>query len=487
MENLTLFDFYKGIKDKKFTVSEVTSYYLNRIQNNDFSVKAFLEVFKESALEEANKIDEEINRGFDVSVLTGAPMAIKDNILLKGKKSSAASKILENHIASYDATVISKLKKEGVIFLGRTNMDEFAFGGSTEFSAFKVTSNPHDLDRVPGGTSGGSAAAVASNMALAALGTDTGGSVRQPASFCGIVGLRPTYGAVSRYGVIAAASSFDQVGTLTKTVTDAVVLFKSILGKSRFDSTSIKHNYDASFDKVLSLNDIKGKIFGIPKELWDKDNNKFLGVDNETSLAMKEARESLENLGARFVEISIPSIDYSLACYYILIFAEESSNLSRFDGLRYAESINKPHSLKELYRANRSLGFGPEVKRRIILGNFVLSSGFYEAYYGRASKVREVIRADVKKALSLVEVLFMPTAPTVAYKKGEKLNDPLALYYGDIFTVLASLTGNPALTVPVRKYIVGSKVLPVGFQVVGKHFDEATLFQIGRAYERLVG
>ena len=487
MENLTLLDFYKGLKEKKFKVADVANFYLDRIKEHDVKIHSFLEVFRESALEKARALDIEIENGKEVDLLTGALIGLKDNILVEGQKSSSASKILENYTAEYDATVVSKLKKNDTVLIGRTNMDEFAFGGSTEFSAYGATSNPHDMDRVPGGTSGGSAAAVASNMVLAALGTDTGGSVRQPASFCGVVGLRPTYGAVSRYGVMAAASSFDQVGTLTKTVEDAVALFKSIAGKSRFDSTSVNFDYDASINKALSTESIKGKTFGIPKEIWDKDKNTFLGVDEETSKAMSEAKESLENLGARFVDVSIPSLDYALACYYILIFAEESSNMSRFDGIRYGGLKNHPNTLKELYVSNRSMGFGPESKRRIILGTFVLSSGFYDAYYGKAYEVRETITADVKKALSQVDVLFMPTAPTVAYKKGEKMDDPLALYYGDIFTVIASLARTPALTVPVRKYKVGSQVMPVGFQIIGKHFDEATLFQIGRAYERLVG
>jgi len=362
-------------------------------------------------------------------------------------------------------------------------MDEFAMGSSTENSAWQITHNPHDKARVPGGTSGGSAAAVAADMAVAALGSDTGGSIRQPASFCGVVGFRPAYGAVSRYGLMAAASSFDQIGPITKTVEDAAILFEAIAGKDRFDETSARGRYKdvTDFDSKKA----RGLTIGIPAELWDEEKDAFKGTDERTAEQIRTAKKILTKAGVKFKTVSIPSIGFALPAYYIAIFAEESSNLARFDGLRYGAGREGEKSLLELYEKNRGEGFGPEVKRRIILGTFVLSSGFYDAYYGKAQAVRRIIKQDAERALKEADALFMPTAPTPAFKIGEKIDDPLQMYYGDIFTVLPSLTGQPAITVPVAPIGFPRTGLPVGFQLVGAAGKETNLFNLGRFYEDL--
>lgn len=482
----TIKELRAGLDAKEFSAREAAEFYLEEIKKKDGEIRAFLEVWEERALSEAEKADEEIGRGA-AGVLTGVPLSVKDNILIQGREATGGSKILKGYRAEYDATVIGKLKEAGVVFLGRTNMDEFAFGGSTELSAYGPTHNPADLERVPGGTSGGSAAAVAAGMTVAALGSDTGGSIRQPASFCGVAGLRPTYGAVSRYGLMAAASSFDQIGPLTKTAADAKMLFREIADKDRFDSTS----RDVLFDDIEpDKKKVKEFKLGIIKELWDEKKEMFKGVDERTASQIRVSMERLKKLGVDFKMVSLPMVEYALACYYISIFAEESSNMARFDGLRYGSSpINKEElaktTLRELYLENKGQGFGEETKRRVILGTFVLSSGFYDAYYGKAQTVRKLIRRNLNKVLEEVEMLFLPTAPTVAYKIGEKIDDPLAMYYGDIFTVLASLTGSPALTLPVEKYGTERTGLPVGFQLVGRDFREADLLALGEVYEKL--
>jgi len=480
---ITIKKYREGILKKDFSAYEATEFFLRRIENKDKEIDAFLEVWREEALKEAMEIDKKIISGEKTGKLLGAPLALKDNILIKGREATAGSKILKGYRAEYDSTVVSKLKEADAVFLGRANMDEFAFGSSTEKSAWKITKNPHDLERVPGGTSGGPAAAVAGNMAIGALGTDTGGSIRQPASFCGVVGLRPTYGAVSRYGVVAAASSFDQVGPITKTVQDASILFKIISGKDKFDSTSVDYQFrdgllEPDFERMKKI-----KI-GLPEELMDGES--FKGVDEQTNKKIKEAIEKLKSLGIEFKKISLPNSKYALACYYISIFAEESSNLSRFDGLRYgAEGIRGgEEKLMDIYFNNKSEGFGEEVKRRLILGNFVLSSGFYDAYYGKAQMVREMIKNDFKEAFKEVDVVFMPTAPTTAFKIGEKNNDPLAMYYGDIFTVAVPLSGLPAISLPADGYL-GEEGMPVGFQLIGKKFGEEYILGIGQFYEKI--
>ena len=481
MFNISIKEFYKGLAEKKFSAKEATEFFIKQIKEKDEEVKAFLEVFEESALEEAKRVDEILEKRENFGVLTGVPMAVKDNILIKGKEATGGSKILKGHRAEYDATVIKKLKESKVVFLGRTNMDEFAMGSSTENSAWQVTHNPNDLERVPGGTSGGSAAAVAAEMAMAALGSDTGGSIRQPASFCGVVGLKPTYGAVSRFGLIAAASSFDQIGSLTKTAEDAAIIFSAIAGKDELDSTNSVSDFGGEFEKD-DFERVKSFTLGIPKELLDKDG-KFKGLDLETAVEIEKSKKRLEDLGIKFKEVSMPFIEYALPCYYIMIFAEESSNLARFDGLRYGASTKENKSLFDLYLENKSAGFGEEVKRRIILGTFVLSSGYYDAYYGKAEKVRRLIKKDFKNVFSSVDAIFMPTAPTVAYKIGEKIIDPLAMYMGDIFTVTASVAGLPAVSLPTEKK-ENRKKLPVGFQIIGKPFHEGEILKVGMAYEK---
>src|SRR3989338_2565950 len=410
----------------------------------------------------------------------GLPIAVKDNMLVSGMPTTCASKILENYQPSYQATVIDKLEKSGLGVFGKTNMDEFAMGSSTETSAFGLTKNPHDLTRVPGGSSGGSAAAVSSGMALAALGSDTGGSIRQPASFCGVVGLKPTYGRVSRYGLVAMASSLDQIGTFTKDVKDAAYLLNIISGFDKFDSTSSKENVS---NYLESLNKgVKGLKIGIPKEYFAK------GIDDDVEKNIKDAIKKYESFGAEIVEVSLPNTEYALAVYYILMPAEVSSNLARFDGIRYGYSIERDSgignaTLDEVYKMSRAKGFGPEPRRRIMLGTFVLSHGYYDAYYLKAQKVRTKIIEDFKIAFEKVDVIATPTTPTPAFKIGEKISDPLTMYLSDIFTVSTNLAGVPALSLPCGIVEREGKKLPVGLQLIGKHFDESTILRAAHSLE----
>ncbi|MCX6820057.1 MAG: Asp-tRNA(Asn)/Glu-tRNA(Gln) amidotransferase subunit GatA [Candidatus Adlerbacteria bacterium] len=426
-------------------------------------LNAYLEVFTD--VEEQAKQADERRKAGESHPLLGIPLAIKDNILIKGKKVSAASKMLEHYSATYDATVIQKLKDAGTVFLGRTNMDEFALGGSTENSAFGPTKNPHDPTRVAGGTSGGSAAAVAAHMCLGALGTDTGGSVRNPASFCGVVGLKPTYGTVSRSGLIAAVSSFDQAGPITKTVEDAKLIFDTIRGKDILDATSI--------DEDLYPKHTQKKIIGVIK-LNVETAKENMDAVNSTVQVFSAAIKKLENEGFKIVEINLPSMQPALAAYYITNFAEVSSNLSRFDGVRYGLSLSG-ESLFDDYAKSRGEGFGAETRRRIILGTYVLSAGYYDAYYGKAVAAREQLRKEFEQTFKDVDVIATPTMPTPAWKIGEK-SDPLSAYLADIFTVTANLTGNPAISVPMGT-VDG---LPVGIQFTAAHGDEETLFRVGK-------
>ncbi|MEK7553445.1 MAG: Asp-tRNA(Asn)/Glu-tRNA(Gln) amidotransferase subunit GatA [Patescibacteria group bacterium] len=474
LSNLTIKKFHQGLFDKQFSAFEITKAFFDLVKKKDKKIGAYLRLNEDAALARANIVDIELNNGNKLSILAGAPLAIKDNILINGETTTAASKILENYKASYDATVIKKLKKSGAIFLGKTNMDEFAMGSSTENSAFQKTKNPRDLERVPGGSSGGSVAAVAADMAMAALGSDTGGSIRQPANFCGVVGLKPTYGAVSRYGLIAMASSLDQIGPITKTAEDAAILFKEISGKDEFDSTSVGIEYgeeliNPNFGKIKKL-----KI-GLPKEYFIK------GLNKETQKAVQETIENLKKSGFEFKEISLPHTKYALSCYYIIMPAEVSANLARFDGIRYSQmsGVRGQMSLKDIYFKQRGLGFGDEVKRRIILGTFVLSHGYYDAYYSKAQKVRQLIKQDFDKAFQEVDVILTPVSPTPAFKIGEKTSDPLQMYLEDIFTIPVNLAGLPAVSIPTR-----TNGLPVGFQLIGKPFREADILGIGQLYEK---
>ncbi|MFA5134075.1 MAG: Asp-tRNA(Asn)/Glu-tRNA(Gln) amidotransferase subunit GatA [Patescibacteria group bacterium] len=484
IKDLTIKKFSEGLRNKEFSAFEVTKEIFGYIEKKDNpstgsgqEINAYLRLLKDSALEQASKIDVEFAQGKELNILAGAPLAIKDNILIEGELCTSASKILENYKASYNATVIEKLKEAGAIFLGKTNMDEFAMGSSTENSGFKTTKNPRDLERVPGGSSGGSAAAVAADMCVAALGSDTGGSIRQPASFCGTVGLKPTYGAVSRYGLMAMASSLDQIGPLTKTVEDAEILFNAIKGKDLHDATSVE--LDKYKVPSIKYENLESLTIGLPKEYF------VGGMDGETELKIQEAIKGLKSLKINFKEISLPHTKYALSCYYIIMPAEVSANLSRFDGIRYSRSKTsnlKPQTLKDIYFKTRGEGFGDEVKRRIMLGTFVLSSGYYDAYYAKAQKVRKLIKEDFEKTFKEVDLILTPVSPTPAFKIGEKTKDPLEMYLSDIFTIPLNLAGLPGMAIPVK-----SASLPVGFQLIAKPFHETALFEVGKFYERING
>ncbi len=437
---------------------------LDEVAKRNGELNAYLQVF-DDVLEQAQKADAlRQAQGKTAHPLLGIPLAIKDNILIEGRVASAASKMLEHYVATYDATVIKKLKEAGAVFVGRTNMDEFAMGGSTENSAFGPARNPHDPSRVPGGSSGGSIAAVAAGMALGALGTDTGGSVREPASFCGVVGLKPTYGAVSRSGLIAMGSSLDQAGPVAKTLEDAEILFDAIRGADPYDSTSIAPDFYPA--------GVRNKKVGVPRALLAQ------GVDPDVLERFETSLSSLRAKGYEVVDIDLPSAPLALACYYIIMPAEASTNLARYDGVRYGMS-RKGENLADDYAQSRGEGFGPEVRRRILLGTYVLSAGYYDAYFGKATTARDTLRREVVAALAGVEAIATPTTPTPAPKVGEKA-DPLAMYLLDIFTVTANLTGNPALSVPMGTVLRDRAQLPVGLQLTAAHGDEAALFRIGK-------
>jgi len=491
----TISKIHQGLIKKEFSALELTKSFLERITELDRKISAFLTVISDLALQQAKKIDDLIAQDRQIPLLTGIPCAVKDNILIEGVRCTAASKILENYIAPYDATVIKKLKKEGAVFLGKTNLDEFAMGSSTENSGFFLTRNPHDLTRVPGGSSGGSAAAVAANMCCYALGSDTAGSIRQPASFCGVVGLKPTYGAVSRYGLIAMASSLDQIGPITKTVEDAKIVFEAIAGRDEKDSTSIISNLKSCVRTVGQISKPKYPLFthrkiqnlkiGVPKEYFIK------GMDKDVERVVKEAIKKFEQAGAKIQEISLPhNTDIALAAYYLIMPSEVSANLARYDGIRYGYSATSPtvptqhtakiQTLLDVYLESRGRGLGKEVKRRIMLGTYALSAGYYEAYYLRAQKVRSKIIEDFNKAFQKVDVILTPVSPTPAFKLGEK-KDPLSMYLSDIFMTAVNLAGLPALSLPCGN--IGK--LPVGLQIIGNAFDENKILKIGEIFEKL--
>ncbi len=465
LSTLTITEARRALDTKEYSALDLTEAYLKNIAAHDPDIHAYLEVWEQSVREEAKHADEMIARR-EVKALTGIPLAIKDNILIEGRIASAASKMLENYRATYDATAITKLKAQGAVFLGRTNMDEFALGGSTENSAFGPTKNPHDLSRVPGGTSGGSAAAVAAGLALGALGSDTGGSIRQPSAFCGVVGLKPTYGEVSRFGLIAAASSLDQIGAIARTSADAQILFDAIRGHDENDSTSLPN----------ALNEKSApRTIGVPRAALTK------GIDPDILARFEEMLALLKNRGYAIKDIELPALEYALAVYYIINPAEVSTNLARFDGIRYGHSVIAG-AIKEVYTKSRGEGFGPEVRRRILTGTFVLSSGYADAYYRKARAVREVIRADFASVFKTVDVIALPTSPVTPWKFGDKA-DPVAMYAADIFTVPVNLAGVPAISVPVAPVIRDGKDIPVGFQVIAPHRSEEALFAIGRDIE----
>ncbi|PIV65288.1 MAG: Asp-tRNA(Asn)/Glu-tRNA(Gln) amidotransferase GatCAB subunit A [Candidatus Nealsonbacteria bacterium CG01_land_8_20_14_3_00_12] len=473
LTELTITQAHEGLVKKEFSAFELCQAYLARLEKKDKEISAFLTVTKDSALSQAKKVDDMILEGREIPVLAGIPCAIKDNILVEDVRCTVASKILENYIAPYDATVVKKLKEENCLILGKTNLDEFAMGSSTENSAFGSTRNPYDLSRVPGGSSGGSAAAVAANLCLYALGSDTGGSIRQPASFCGIVGLKPTYGAVSRYGLIAFASSLDQIGPITKTVEDAKIVFEAIKGGDELDSTSVESKI-ANFRVPAARVQISNLRIGVPKEYFIK------GMDPEVEKVIKEAIKKYEEMGAKIEEVSLSHTECALPCYYIIAPSEASANLARYDGIKYGLSESKGKDLLDVYLKSREEGFGPEVRRRIMLGTYALSAGYYEAYYLRAQKVRTLIKDDFDQAFKEVDAILTPVSPTPAFKLREKITDPLTMYLSDIFTVSVNLAGLPAISLPCGK--VGK--LPVGLQIIGKPFEEEKILAIGEILEK---
>lgn len=470
---LTVHELQEKIKNKELTITEINEAYVKQIKEKEPEVQAFITELTDQVMEQAKKIQEKRDNGESVNELAGIPIGIKDNICTRGVKTTCASKMLENFVSPYDATVMNKINAEEMINLGKLNMDEFAMGSSTEHSYFKTTKNPWDLSRVPGGSSGGSAAAVAANMVPWALGTDTGGSIRQPASLCGIVGLKPTYGLVSRYGVIAYASSLDQVGVLTKDVQDGATLLNVIAGHDEMDSTSVDvgaKDYTKSLQK-----DIKGLKIGIPKEFYAE------GINPEVKAALYEAIEKYKEMGAVVEEISLDIAQYALATYYIIACAEASSNLGRYDGIRYTHRSPEAKTLKEVFKKSRSEGFGAEIKRRIILGTYVLSSGYYDAYYKKAQQVRTLVMNEFNKAFEKYDFIVTPTSPTTAFKIGEKSTNPMEMYLADICTVSINIAGLPAISIPCG---VDDQGLPIGMQIIGKKFDEETIIKAAYAYEQ---
>ena len=468
----TAAELHKLLQSKEISAAELTKNIFARIDEKESDIGAYLEITKAQAEETAKIVDEKISRGEKISALEGIPCAIKDNICTKGIKTTCASKILENFVPPYDATVITKLKSQNPVFVGKVNLDEFAMGGSTENSAYKVTKNPHDLERVPGGSSGGSAAAVAAGEAIFALGSDTGGSIRQPASFCGVVGLKPTYGRVSRYGLVAYASSLDQIGPLTRDVTDCATVLNVIAGHDEMDSTSTNAEVP-DFTKSL-VADVKNLKIGLPKEYFVK------GIDSEVEKAVKDAAKVFESLGAEITEISLPHTEFAISTYYLIAPAEAATNLERYDGVSYGARVDGV-DVVEMMTNTRTEKFGEEVKRRILIGNYALSAGYYDAYYLKALKVRTLIQKDFTDAFKNVDVILAPTAPTAAFKIGEMISDPLKMYLQDVCTVPLNLAGLPGISVPCG---FTKNNLPIGFQLIGKALDEETILKAAFTYEQ---
>jgi aspartyl-tRNA(Asn)/glutamyl-tRNA(Gln) amidotransferase subunit A len=468
---LTIHELHEKIKNKEITAKDIASDVFKRIDSVENKVKAYLSVARDEALKQAEDADKEIKAG-KFKPLTGIPIAIKDNICIDGIKTTCASKILENFIPPYDASVITKLKANGYILTGKTNMDEFAMGSSTENSAFGATRNPYDLERVPGGSSGGSAAAVSADECIAALGSDTGGSIRQPAALCGVVGMKPTYGRVSRYGLVAFASSLDQIGPITKDVTDCAIMMNAISGHDKCDSTSANVPLP-DFTKSL-IKDVKGLKIGIPDEYFIE------GIDPEIEKSVLDAVKLLEGLGAKSERIKLPHTGYAIATYYILATSEASSNLARYDGVKYGFRA-KGKDLIDMYMETRAKGFGSEVKRRIMLGTYALSAGYYEAFYKKGQQVRTLIKRDFDEAFKKVDVIITPTSPTPAFKIGEKTADPLQMYLSDIFTISVNLAGVPAVSIPCG---LAKGNLPIGLQIIGSPFDEETIIRAAYTFEQ---
>lgn len=464
------------IKKKEISSVELTESVFERIEKTDKKIEAYNTLAKDTALETAKEVDRKIANGEAVHPLAGIPIGIKDNISTKGLKTTCSSKMLEDYVPAFDATVISKIKQADMVITGKLNMDEFAMGSSTENSHFRITKNPNDLTCVPGGSSGGSAAAVASGEAIVSLGSDTGGSIRQPASYCGVVGLKPTYGSVSRFGLVAFASSLDQIGPFGKCVKDVAMVQSLINGHDRMDATSAYRDYTDITSNLTT--DVNGFRIGIPKEYFGD------GIDKIVKEKIFTAVKELEKKGATVKEITLPSTDYALSAYYIISSAEASSNLARFDGVKYGFRAENYDGLIDMYEKTRSEGFGDEVKRRIMLGTFVLSSGYYDAYYKRAKQLQKRISAEFSSAFNDVDVIATPTVPTTAFKIGQNIDDPLKMYSTDICTVTINIAGLPAVSIPCGK---DENNLPVGLQLIGNKFTEQSLLNTAYAYEQLVG
>jgi len=473
LTSLTIDSARAAVQSRQTTAAALAEAHYARIKKDDPQIGAYLTLSKERALAKAAEIDALAARGEKLPPLGGVPVGIKDVMVTRGVRTTAGSKILGDYVPPYDCTAVARMEGAGAVMLGKLNCDEFAMGSSNENSAWHPVRNPRDLSRVPGGSSGGSAAAVAANMAVATLGSDTGGSIRQPASFCGVVGLMPTYGRVSRYGLIAFASSLDRIGPLAKTVKDAAIVLRTIAGRDPMDSTSAEvpvPDYVAELDKP-----VRGLRLGVAKEYFGE------GLDAEVGRAVEAAIQKLAGLGCEIVPVSLPHTKYAIPTYYIIATAEASSNLARFDGVRYGYRAGDARTLSEMYRCSRDQGFGAEVKRRIMLGTYALSAGYYDAYYLKAQKVRTLLAQDFDEAFKKVDAIVTPTSPTAAFKLGEKVDDPLAMYLADIFTVTADLAGIPGISVPCGET---KGKLPIGLQILGKHFDEGTILRVAHAYER---
>jgi aspartyl-tRNA(Asn)/glutamyl-tRNA(Gln) amidotransferase subunit A len=473
IKSLSIDGVHSALKDKRTTASALVEAHYAKIASDDEKIGSYLTLSRERALAKASEIDNMVAKGDSLPALAGVPFGIKDVMNTRGVRTTAGSKILDSYIPPYDCTAIARLESAGAIILGKLNCDEFAMGSSNENSAWKPVRNPRDLSRVPGGSSGGSAAAVAADMAVATLGSDTGGSIRQPASFCGVVGLMPTYGRVSRYGLIAFASSLDRIGPLTKTVKDAATILQVIAGRDPMDSTTAEAPVA---DYVADLNKpVRGLRLGVAKEYFGE------GLDPEVKAAVESGIQKLASLGCEIVPVSMPHMKYAIPVYYIVATAEASSNLARFDGVRFGYRAKEAKTLSQMYRRTRDRGFGPEVKRRIMLGTYVLSAGYYDAYYLKAQKVRTLLTRDFDKAFQQVDAIVTPTSPTPAFKLGEKLDDPLAMYLNDIYTVTANLAGICGISIPCGET---KEKLPIGMQILGKHFDESTILRIALSYEQ---
>ena len=473
LDLLTIDAARSAVQERKTSAAALAESFYARIESDDPKIGAFLTLSKERAMAKAAEMDALAAKGEKLPPLGGVPVAIKDVMVTKGVRTTAGSKILGNYVPPYDCTAVARLEAAGAVVLGKLNCDEFAMGSSNENSAWKPVHNPRDLTRVPGGSSGGSAAAVAADMAVATLGSDTGGSIRQPASFCGVVGLMPTYGRVSRYGLIAFASSLDHIGPLTKTVKDAAIVLRTIAGRDPMDSTSADipvPDYVAELEKP-----VHGLKIGVAKEYLGE------GLDKEVRSAIEAAIQKLAQQGCEIVEVSLPHTKYAIPAYYIVATAEASSNLARFDGVRYGYRAKDGHTLSEMYRRSRDQAFGAEVKRRIMLGTYALSAGYYDAYYLKAQKVRTLLTRDFEEAFKKVDAIVAPVSPTAAFKLGEKVDDPLAMYLADIYTVTADLAGIPGISVPCGQT---RERLPIGLQILGRHFDESTILRVAQASER---